>query len=131
MRITRNGLDTTVGPADWFAGSVNIDVVGTPSATTRVMCGLVHFGPGARTAWHSHPAGQTIFVTEGISLVQREGGPVEEVRAGDSVYVEPGELHWHGATPTRFTTQIAYQEADETGNHTTWGRHVTDDEYPG
>lgn len=131
MQITRNGLETTAGPDDWFAGSVYIDVVSTPSQASRVMGGLVHFAPGARTAWHSHPAGQTIFVTEGIGLCQREGGPVEEVRPGDRVYIEPGEMHWHGATSTRFMTQIAYQEADESGNHTTWGRHVTDEEYTG
>jgi quercetin dioxygenase-like cupin family protein len=95
------------------------------------MGGVVHFAPGARTAWHSHPVGQTIFVTEGIGLCQREGGPVEEVRPGDRVFFEPGENHWHGATPERFNTQIAYQEADESGRHTTWGRHVTEEEYSG
>jgi quercetin dioxygenase-like cupin family protein len=131
MQITGNGLETTVGPGDWFAGSVYIDVVGTPSPPSRVMGGVVHFAPGARTAWHTHPVGQTIFVTEGIGLVQREGGPVEEVRPGDRVYVEPGENHWHGATPKRFNTQLAYQEIDDSGSHTAWGRHVTDEEYPG
>jgi quercetin dioxygenase-like cupin family protein len=95
------------------------------------MGGLVRFAPGARTARHTHPHGQTIFVTEGISLVQREGGAVEEVRPGDRVYIEPGENHWHGAPPGRFTTQIAYQECDDSGRHTAWGRHVTDEEYPG
>jgi quercetin dioxygenase-like cupin family protein len=94
------------------------------------MGGVVHFAPGARTAWHTHPVGQTILVTEGIGFVQREGGPVEEVRPGDRVYTEPGENHWHGATAKRFHTQIAYQEADDSGNHTTWGRHLTDEEYP-
>ena len=131
MRITRNGLETTAGPGAWFAGSVYIDVVSTPSPPSRVMGGVVHFTPGARTAWHTHPVGQTIFVTEGIGLCQREGGPVEEVRPGDRVYFEPGENHWHGATPTRFNTQIAYQESDDSGTHTTWGRHVTEEEYSG
>ncbi len=131
MQVTRNELDTTVGPSQWFAGTVYIDVIGTPTPPSRVLGGLVHFAPGARTAWHSHPVGQTIFVTEGVGVVQREGGPVEEVRPGDRVYFEPGENHWHGATPKRCTTQIAYQEADDSGNHTTWGRHVTDAEYPG
>ena len=131
MQITRNGLETTVGPGDWFTGGVYIDVVGTPSPTSRVMGGIVHFAPGARTAWHTHPAGQTIFVTEGIGLVQRDGGPVEEVRPGDRVDIEPGENHWHGAAPGRFNTQIAYQEADGDGRHTTWGRPVTDEESPG
>jgi quercetin dioxygenase-like cupin family protein len=131
MKIISSGLDTTAGPADWFAGDVYIDVVGTPSPTSRVMGGIVHFAPGARTAWHTHPEGQTIFVTEGTGLVQREGGPIEEVRPGDRVYIEPGENHWHGATPGHFHAQLAYQETDDAGRHTTWGRHVTDDEYPG
>ena len=132
MKVTKNGLDTmTAGPSGWFAGSVYIDVVSLPSPTSRVMGGIVHFAPGARTAWHTHPAGQTIFATEGIGLVQREGGPVEEVRPGDRVSIEPGENHWHGATPARFHTQLAYQEADDSGEHTTWGRHLTDEEYPG
>ena len=131
MEITRNGLDTTVGPGAWFAGNVYIDVISTPSPTSHVLGGHVHFGPGARTAWHTHPVGQTVFGTDGVGLIQREGGPVEEVRPGDRVTIEPGENHWHGATSTRFHAQIAYQETDETGNHTTWGRHVTDEEYPG
>jgi quercetin dioxygenase-like cupin family protein len=131
MKITKNGLDTMAGPGAWFAGNVHIDVVSMPSPDSRVMGGIVHFAPGARTAWHTHPAGQTIFVTEGVGLVQREGGPVEEVRPGDRVYIEPGENHWHGATPARFHVQLAYQEADDSGSHTTWGRHLTDEEYPG
>jgi quercetin dioxygenase-like cupin family protein len=131
MKVTKNGLDTMAGPGDWFAGNVYIDVVSMPSPTSRVMGGIVHFAPGARTAWHTHPAGQTIFVTEGAGLVQREGGPVEEVWPGDRVYIEPGENHWHGAAPARLNTQLAYQEADDSGNHTTWGRHLTDEEYPG
>jgi quercetin dioxygenase-like cupin family protein len=131
MKITKSGLDTMAGPGTWFAGNVYIDAVSMPSPDSRVMGGIVHFAPGARTAWHTHPAGQTIFATEGIGLVQREGGPVEEVRPGDRVYIEPGENHWHGAIPGRFHTQIAYQEADDAGRHTTWGRHLTEQEYPG
>ena len=131
MKIAKNGIETLVGPTDWFAGNVYIDPISQPSPTSRIMGGVVHFAPGARTAWHTHPAGQTIFVTEGISLCQREGGPVEEVRPGDRVYIAPGENHWHGATVGCFTTQIAYQEADADGNHTTWGRHVTDEEHAG
>lgn len=131
MQITRNELDTTVGPADWFAGAVHIDVIATPAPPALIMGGVVHFAPGARTAWHTHPVGQTVFVTEGVGLVQREGGPVEEVRPGDRVFFDPGENHWHGAAPGRFHTQLAIQEADATGSHTTWGRHVTDEEYAG
>jgi quercetin dioxygenase-like cupin family protein len=128
MQITRNNeTDTTIaGPSEWFDGAVYIDVVGTPSPTTHVMAGLVHFAPGARTAWHTHPWGQVIYVTEGISLVQREGGPVETLHPGDRARIEPGERHWHGATPTQFTVQLAYQEADNDGNHTTWGERVAD-----
>jgi quercetin dioxygenase-like cupin family protein len=100
MQITRNELDITVGPSDWFAGPVYIDVVGTPTPPSRVVGGVVHFAPRARTAWHTHPVGQTIFVTEGIGLCLREGGPVEELRPGDRVYFEPGENHWHGAAPS-------------------------------
>jgi quercetin dioxygenase-like cupin family protein len=130
MQITRNGLDTMTGPSDWFAGTVYIDLLGTPAPPSRALSGVVHFAPAARTAWHVHPLGQTIFVTDGIGLCQREGGPVEEVRPGDRVHFEAGENHWHGATPKRFMTQIAYEEADESGSHTTWGRHLTDEEYP-
>jgi quercetin dioxygenase-like cupin family protein len=129
MRLIRNGLGTMAGPADWFAGNVYLDVISTPAPPSRIMGGVVHFAPGARTTWHTHPLGQTIFVTEGVGLVQREGGPVEEVRPGDRVYIEPGENHWHGATATCFNTQIAYQEADDADSHTTWGRHVTEEEY--
>jgi quercetin dioxygenase-like cupin family protein len=132
MKIIKNELDTMVaGQSDWFVGNVYIDVISTPSATSKVMGGIVHFAPGARRAWHTHPAGQTIYITERVSLVQREGGVIEEVHPGDRVYVEPGENHWHGAAPKRFTVQLAYQEADDAGNHTTWGRPVTDEEYSG
>jgi quercetin dioxygenase-like cupin family protein len=121
----------TAGPSDWFDGNVYIDVISTPSPTSKIMSGIVRFAPAARTAWHTHPFGQTIYVTEGISLVQREGATVEELRAGDCIYIEPGENHWHGAAPARFTVQLAYQQADDDGNHTTWGRRVSDEEYPG
>lgn len=95
MNITRSSLDTAKGPADWFTGEVYLDTVAVPEAPARAAAALVHFTPGARTAWHTHPYGQTIFVTEGIGLCQREGGPVEEIRPGDRVHFEPGENHWH------------------------------------
>ena len=89
----------------------------------------VHFTPRARTAWHTHPHGQTIWVTEGVGLCQRRGGPIEVIRPGDRAFFEPGEDHWHGAAPTRFMTHIAIQQADQEGNVVTWGDQVTDDEY--
>ena len=129
MQITRNGLDTTPGPGDWFTGTVYIDTVAAPSGGARVNASSVHFTPGARTAWHTHPNGQTIWVTEGVGRCQRRGGPVEEIRPGDRVFFEPGEEHWHGAGPTRFMTHVAIAEADADGNAACWGDHVTDEEY--
>src|SRR5215475_2367603 len=129
MHITRNGDATTPGASKWFTGVVFIDTVATPSAGSRLSASSVHFTPGARTAWHVHPNGQTIFVTEGLGLCQRRGGPVEVIRPGDRVFFEPGEDHWHGAAPTRFMTHIAMLEVDDEGNVATWGDHVTDEEY--
>ena len=129
MEITRNALDTAAGPSEWFTGTVYIDAVAAPSGASRVSASSVHFTPGARTAWHTHPNGQTIYVTEGIGLAQRRGGPVEVIRPGDRVFFEPGEQHWHGATATRFMTHIAMLDVDGEGNAATWGDHVTDDEY--
>src|ERR1700689_2982858 len=110
MQITRNSLDTNVGPAAWFTASVYIPPIPTPAPPSRLGANSVHFTPGARTAWHTHPFGQTIYVTEGIGRCQHEGGPVEEIRPGDRVYFEPGENHWHGAAPKRFMIHIAMQE---------------------
>ncbi|MFT3862904.1 MAG: cupin domain-containing protein [Solirubrobacterales bacterium] len=131
MQITRNSLETNAGPGDWFTGAVFIDTITTPTAPSRLGAAGVHFTPGARTAWHTHPFGQTIFVTEGIGRCQREGGPIEEIRPGDRVFFEPGENHWHGAAPDRLMTHTAMQEADDSGSTVTWGRHVTDGEYAG
>jgi quercetin dioxygenase-like cupin family protein len=129
MQITRNALETATGPSDSFTGTVYIDPVATPSEPSRLAASSVHFTPGARTAWHTHPYGQTIYVTEGVGLAQRRGGPIEVIRPGDRVFFEPGEEHWHGATPTRFMTHLAMQEADDQGSFVTWGEHVTDEEY--
>jgi quercetin dioxygenase-like cupin family protein len=129
MEITRNSLETNPGPSDWFTGSVYVDTIAAPSEAAPVGAASVHFAPAARTAWHTHPHGQTIWVTEGVGLCQREGGPIEEIRAGDRVFFEPGENHWHGAAPTRFMTHIAIQQVDESGSPVSWGRHVSDDEY--
>jgi quercetin dioxygenase-like cupin family protein len=131
MQITRSGIATQKGPADWFTGEVYIDAIAVPAGASTVAAASVHFAPGARTAWHSHPRGQTIFVTEGVGRCQREGGPIEVIRPGDRVFFEPGENHWHGAAPDRFMVHVAMQQNDETGSAVTWGRHVTDDEYGG
>jgi quercetin dioxygenase-like cupin family protein len=129
VEITRNSLDTSEGPADWFTGTVYIDTVAAPSHGSRIAAVSVHFTPGARTAWHAHPHGQTIWVTEGIGLCQRRGGPIEVIRPGDRVFFEPGEDHWHGAAATRFMTHVAMQQADDQGNIAAWGDHVSDEEY--
>ena len=129
MEITRSSLDTGAGPSDWFTGSVFIDAVAAPSEASRLSASWVHFTPGARTAWHTHPNGQTIFVVEGVGHAQRRGGPVEVIRPGDRVFFEPGEEHWHGAAATRFMSHIAMLEVDESGTSAAWGQHVTDDEY--
>jgi quercetin dioxygenase-like cupin family protein len=129
MQITRNNLQTGRGPSDWFTGAVFIDTVAEQTGPSRFAASSVHFTPGARTAWHTHPNGQTIWVTEGVGLCQRRGGPIEVIRPGDRVFFEPGEDHWHGAAPTRFMTHIAMQQADDKGNVVTWGDHVTDEDY--
>ena len=129
MQITRNGLETGRGPSDWFTGAVYIDAVAAPSEVSRVSANSVHFTPGARTAWHTHPNGQTIWVTEGVGLCQRRGGPIEVIRPGDRVFFDPGEHHWHGAAPTRFLIHLALVEVDGEGTSATWGEHVSDEEY--
>jgi quercetin dioxygenase-like cupin family protein len=129
LQITRPSTDTQKGPADWFTGDVYIDAVAAPAGPSTFAAALVHFAPGARTAWHTHPHGQTIFVTEGVGLCQREGGPVEVIRPGDRVFFEPGENHWHGATPTRFMAHVAMHQNDDAGVAVTWGEHVSDEQY--
>jgi quercetin dioxygenase-like cupin family protein len=129
MQVTRNGPKTAAGPKEWFTGAVFVDSVATPSGSSRLSASSVHFTPGARTAWHTHPNGQTIFVIEGVGLAQRRGGPIEVIRPGDRVFFEPGEEHWHGAGQARFMTHLAMLDVDENGNNATWGPHVTDAEY--
>jgi quercetin dioxygenase-like cupin family protein len=129
MQITRDSVDTVSGPGDWFTGAVFIDAVAAPSDEARVQASSVHFTPGARTAWHTHPNGQTVYVTEGVGLCQRRGGKVETIRPGDRVFFEPGEDHWHGAAPNRFMTHLALVEVDDEGNAAAWGDQVTDEEY--
>ena len=129
MQVTRNSVATTRGPSDWFTGPVFLDAVASPSGDSRLSAVSVHFAPGARTAWHTHPNGQTIFLTEGAGLAQRRGGPIEQLLPGDRVFFEPGEEHWHGATADRFMTHLAMLEVDEQGTPAMWGDHVTDEEY--
>jgi quercetin dioxygenase-like cupin family protein len=129
LQTTRSSIETMPGPSDWFTGAVYIDAVAAPSGVSRVSASWVHFTPGARTAWHTHPNGQTIFVLEGVGLAQRRGGTIEVIRPGDRVFFEPGEEHWHGAAPTRFMAHIAMLDVDEEGNNAVWGDHVSDDEY--
>jgi quercetin dioxygenase-like cupin family protein len=129
MQITRNSLDTIAAPEDWFTGSVYIDTVAAPTGESRLSASNVHFTPGARTAWHTHPNGQTIWVLEGVGLCQRRGGTIELIRPGDRVFFEPGEEHWHGATAGRFMAHLAMVQVDDEGHPATWGDHVSDDEY--
>ena len=129
MQVTRNRVATTAGPSEWFTGAVYVDAVAVPSGGARLVASSVHFTPGARTAWHTHPNGQTIFVTEGVGLAQRRGGSIEVIRPGDRVFFNAGEDHWHGAAPARFMTHLAMLEVDEKGNSATWGDHVSDAEY--
>jgi quercetin dioxygenase-like cupin family protein len=129
MQITRDGLDTATGPSDWFTGAVFIDTIAAPSNGSRLHASNVHFTPGARTAWHTHPNGQTIWVTEGVGHCQRRGGPIEVIRPGDRVFFEPGEEHWHGAAATRFMAHVAMLEVDETRPPATWLDHVSDEAY--
>ena len=129
MQITRNSIETGRGPSEWFTGTVYVDAVAAPSNGSRLSASSVHFTPGARTAWHTHPNGQTIWVTEGVGLAQRRGGPIEVIRPGDRVFFEPDEDHWHGAAPNRFMTHIAMLEVGDDGTPATWGAHVTDEEY--
>src|SRR5205807_9193143 len=129
MDITRVGSQPSAkGPADWFTGTVRIDPLFQAKAPARAAGASVTFEPGARTAWHTHPLGQTLIITAGFGWVQQEGGPVEEVRPGDVVWFPPGEKHWHGATPTTAMTHIAIQEALD-GKLVDWMEKVSDEQY--
>ena len=129
MTITPSGSrPSTKGPAEWFTGAVRIDPLFPATSPARAAGNAVTFEPGARTAWHTHPLGQTLLVTFGRGWVQRDGGPVEDVRAGDVVWFEPGERHWHGATATTAMTHIAIQESLD-GKAVEWLEHVADDQY--
>jgi quercetin dioxygenase-like cupin family protein len=129
MHIHRNGTQASVqGPSATFTGRVRIDQMVSLSEPARVSCASVTFEPGARSAWHTHPLGQILIVTAGCGWTQCEGGPIEEIRAGDVIVCPPGHRHWHGATPTTSMTHIAVQESLN-GTPVHWMEHVTDEEY--
>ncbi len=131
MKIKRNGSDPSAkGPADYFTGTVRIDAPFNGAAPARVGGATVTFEPGARTAWHTHPLGQTLIVLSGTGRAQRDCGPVEEIRAGDIIWFEPGEKHWHGASATTAMTHIAIAEALD-GKVVDWMETVTDEQYQG
>jgi quercetin dioxygenase-like cupin family protein len=129
MDITRAGSQPSAkGSSDWFTGTARIDPLFQAPAPARAGSGMVTFEPGARTAWHTHPLGQTLIVTAGFGRAQREGGAIKEIRPGDVVWFPPGEKHWHGASPTTAMTHIAIQESLD-GKNVEWLEHVTDEQY--
>jgi quercetin dioxygenase-like cupin family protein len=129
MDIKRCGSQPSgKGPAEYFTGTVRIDPLFQANAPARAVGAVVTFEPGARTAWHSHPLGQTLIVTAGCGRTQRWGGPVEEIRQGDVVWIPPGEKHWHGATPTTAMTHMAIQEQLD-GKTADWMEKVSDEQY--
>lgn len=131
MKIVRSGTaPSNPGPSDWFTGTVRMDPLSQAEPPGRVSATHVTFEPGARTAWHTHPAGQTLIVTFGRGRVQSEGGPIEEIRQGDVVWFPAGEKHWHGAAPDTAMSHIAMQESID-GSAVTWLEKVTEDEYLG
>lgn len=129
MEIRKNGTQPSAkGPAEWFTGTVRIDPLFQPADGTQAGGGSVTFEPGARTAWHQHPLGQTLIVTAGRGLIQRWGSPVQEIQPGDVVWIPPGVKHWHGAGPSTAMTHIAIQEQSE-GKFVDWAEHVSDAQY--
>ncbi|MFH5926390.1 (R)-mandelonitrile lyase [Roseomonas xinghualingensis] len=129
MEIGRAGSKPSAkGPGEWFSGTVRIDPLFSAPDPARVAGALVTFEPGARTAWHTHPLGQTLIVTTGCGWVQREGGPVEEIRPGDVVWFPPGEKHWHGATASTAMSHIAIQEKLD-DKSVDWMEHVSEEQY--
>lgn len=129
MEIYKNGTQKSVkGPEDWFTGNVRIDPLFAKKDATKGAGSLVTFEAGARTAWHTHPSGQTLIIESGLGRVQRDGGPIEEVHPGDVVWFEPGEKHWHGASPNKAMSHIAIQE-EKDGKVVDWMGKVSDEQY--
>jgi quercetin dioxygenase-like cupin family protein len=130
MKILSASLKSSLrGPETWFTGTVWIDEIAAGVAPSRMKALLVSFQPGTRTAWHTHPVGQTLHVLSGVGRVQRKGEPVREIRPGDTVVIEPGEMHWHGAAPGHTMVHLAIYERDENGIDADWHEHVTEEEY--
>ena len=129
MQITRSSIDTRVGDGGWFTGAVYVDAVAAPSGTSRVMASNVHFTPGARTAWHAHPVGQTLFCLSGVGRICFKGEKPQVLNPGDTVNIPPDTMHWHGASPDRLFSHLALSEVGEQGQGAAWGAHVSDAEY--
>jgi quercetin dioxygenase-like cupin family protein len=130
MKILSDGMrGCRKGPEEWFTGTVWIDEVVTGAVPSRLVAARVSFEPGARTAWHTHPVGQTLHVLTGLGRVQSKGEPVREIRPGDTVWIDAGEIHWHGAALGHTMVHLAMQETDEHGVNVMWLKHVTDAEY--
>lgn len=120
---------TSPGPADWFTGEVKLTPLKAASSSSRLSISSVYFTAGARSAWHKHPKGQTLYVIEGVGVIQKRGEPVQIIKPGDTIWTEPNEEHWHGASASQDMTHLAIQEVDDQGNFATWGEKVTDEEY--
>jgi len=129
MHITRHRPESVQGPAECFTGTVRLEEIAVPPAPSRLRIFNVRFEPGAHTAWHRHPHGQVLHVVEGEGLVQREGGAAEPIKVGDTVWIEPGEWHWHGAGPHTAMSHIATVEAADDGTTTDWAAHVDPHDY--
>jgi quercetin dioxygenase-like cupin family protein len=129
MEVIRDHQDTQHGSPDNFTGEVWIDAIAVSGGTSRLRANSVHFAPGARTAWHAHSNGQTLHVTEGIGRAQTRGGPLREIRAGDTVVSAADEWHWHGAAPRHFLTHVGMSDAGSGIGDTTWGQQVGDADY--
>jgi quercetin dioxygenase-like cupin family protein len=129
MKITKSLRPTSIGPKTAFTGIVFIDSIRDPDESSVIGCAHVRFSPGARTFWHTHPKGQTLYVTDGVGLVGYRDGKPTEIRPGDVIFIEPNEEHWHGATPDRFMAHVAMQEADEQGKVVNWLNEVSEEDY--
>lgn len=121
--------DSNQGPKEWFTGQVDIQPLKAVSENSKLSMSSVHFSAGARSAWHTHPRGQTLYVTDGTGVIQKRGEPVQIIRPGDVIWTEPGEEHWHGASAGAAMTHLAIQEVDEQSNFADWHEKVTDEEY--